>query len=315
MPASSIVILGNGFDVALDFKTRYSDFYNNSEELRALAASGNVLCSHILDSIKGDLWSDLEMGLYQYSLSITKQHGEGNVDQAKQFQKEFNELRTALFNYLNSETQKPKDAIKQHPVLGLNIEWHKLEPEFLTFNYSTTTLDTVSMNTRTYLMPDDSVNSDLFIYQHGSIFDTSSGKNRDPRAIVVGIDEDEQKVEALHSFLYKSHQNLHNLNDTIPRLKDKSLYIIYGCSLGKTDAGYFKHIFSPEQTGKTFIIYYYGEDGLDTIKTNISNYCSLFVFMSRNNVCFLNLQNPDETRKETVRIIDSFLTNPGANDR
>lgn len=51
-----------------------------------------MLCKHIVDNIKGDLWSDLEVGLYLYSLSITKQYGEGNISQAKQFKKEFNEL-------------------------------------------------------------------------------------------------------------------------------------------------------------------------------------------------------------------------------
>lgn len=62
MSARSI-ILGNGFDVALDYKTKYSDFYANSQELRKLSNSGNALCKHILDDIKGCLWSDLEIGL------------------------------------------------------------------------------------------------------------------------------------------------------------------------------------------------------------------------------------------------------------
>jgi len=309
MSARSIIVLGNGFDVALDYKTKYSDFYANSQELRKLSNSGNALCKHILDDIKGCLWSDLEIGLYEYSLSITKQYGEGNVEQAERFQEDFNELRKALFKYLNNETHEPKLVEARVPVLGLNNEWSKLYPEYLTFNYSITTFNTACKNTRAFLNSNDSINNNVFIYQHGSIYDTKECKNNTPQAIVVGIDEESQKVETLHSFLYKSHQNIHNPNDTIPRLINKSLYIIYGCSLGKTDASYFKHIFHIKQVKKTFIIYYYGESSLNTIKTNISCYCSLFDFMIKNNVYFLNIQSIDDTRKKTAEIIDSFLTN------
>ena len=57
MDTNSIIILGNGFDVALGIETRYSQFYEKSKELREFARNGNTLCQHILDHIKSDLWS------------------------------------------------------------------------------------------------------------------------------------------------------------------------------------------------------------------------------------------------------------------
>ena len=84
----SIIILGNGFDVALGYPTKYSQFYENSDLLRDYANKGNTLCKHILENVEGELWSDLERGLYQYSLHLTKKYGEGNKGQAEKFEKE-----------------------------------------------------------------------------------------------------------------------------------------------------------------------------------------------------------------------------------
>ena len=78
MDSHSIVIVGNGFDVALGIETRYSQFYEKSQDLRDYANNGNSLCQHILANIKDGYWSDLESGLYHYSLAITEKYGEGD---------------------------------------------------------------------------------------------------------------------------------------------------------------------------------------------------------------------------------------------
>ncbi len=78
----ALVILGNGFDVAWGIPTRYLQFYAHSSELKKYAAEGNQLCKHILDNKQGELWSDLEEGLYEYSRAITDKYGENNVEQA-----------------------------------------------------------------------------------------------------------------------------------------------------------------------------------------------------------------------------------------
>ncbi len=135
METYSLIILGNGFDVALGIPTRYSQFYERSRELREIAAHGNRLCQHILNHIKSELWSDLENDLYQYSLDLTQRFGTGNQEETTRFEREFNELRTALFNYLNWVSGTFVDFDKEAPVIGLNIEWHELEPQYLTFNY------------------------------------------------------------------------------------------------------------------------------------------------------------------------------------
>ena len=308
-----MVILGNGFDVALGIPTRYSQFYENSKELRDYAAKGNTLCQHILVNLKSELWSDLENGLYHYSLAITKEYGLGNEEQADKLEREFNELRDALFIYLDSVAGTIVSVDNQANVIGLNVEWHKLSPQYLTFNYSINTANTTSMNGRYIFNWDDSINDLRFIYQHGSIFDTKDGNTRNSNDIVVGIDQDTQPVEPAHAFLYKNRQKLHNLASTFHYIKEKDFYIVYGCSIGDSDAAYFKEIFSRNQKGKIFLIYGFGPEALDCIKANIERICGVTIsdLTANNYVEFLDVKQPVETRKTTKEIIQKYLTSIG----
>ena len=302
-----LVILGNGFDKALNFPTGYYDFYNNSKELKDYAMDGNKLCKHIIDNLKSDLWSDLESRLYEYSKNLTQEYGKGHSGEKDRFYKEFNELRNALFKYLDSISEIPQNTEQQLPILGLNIEWRKINPRYITFNYSTNTLVTASCNSRDFLNNDDSINENKFIYQHGSIYDTKNTRKRNPCDIVLGIDYEKQKVEEAHSFLYKSQQNIHNLDKTFQLFNEAQLFIIYGCSLGDSDMIYFKEIFSEAQEGKTFLIYGYGPDSLRVIETNIKKISTNYTkFYQNNTLIYLDVKEVQQTREETRRILENL---------
>lgn len=309
MDTQSMIILGNGFDVALGIETKYSQFYEKSQDLRTFADNGNNLCQHILDNIKDGYWSDLESGLYQYSLAITKKYGIGNQEQADKFEHDFNELRTALFNYLKGAAGAIVEVIKEVPALGLNVEWHKLEPQYLTFNYSINTANTASMNGRYILNEDNSINENHFIYQHGSIFDMQAGQNRQSGDIVVGIDPIVQSVETAHSFLYKTRQRLHDLNSTIDFISKKVFYAVYGCSVGDSDATYFRAIFNQNQYEKIFLIYGFGQEAIDSIKTNIERICSIEInaLEANNRVYFLDVRQVEKTRNITRDVVEGYL--------
>lgn len=309
MDSHSLVILGNGFDVALGIETRYSQFYEKSQDLRDNANNGNSLCQHILANIKDGYWSDLESGLYHYSLAITKKYGVGDKEQAEKFEHEFNELRTALFNYLNKAAGATVNALDEAPALGLNVEWHKLEPQYLTFNYSVNTANTASMNGRYILNSDDSIKESRFVYQHGSIYDMRNGQNRRPEDIVVGIDPHAQPVEEAHSFLYKTRQRLHDLNSSLEFINEKGFYVIYGCSVGDSDATYFRALFNANQKGKIFLIYGFGQSAIESIKANIQRICCISVgtLVNNNQVYMLDVTKVDQTRAVTKEVVENYL--------
>lgn len=309
MDSLSIVILGNGFDVAQGIPTRYSQFYQKCKGLHSLADKGNALCKHIIDNINSELWSDLECGLYHYSLGITREYGADCLEQAEKFQNEFNELRKALFDYLNSVSGTQVDINFEAAVIGLNIEWRKLEPQFLTFNYSINTAATANGADRYIYNNDDSLNELRFIYQHGSIYDPHVCRNRKPDEIVVGIDPNTQPVEHLHSFLYKTNQRLHEIGSTMDYISKKRFYVVYGCSVGDSDATYFRAIFNPYQHDKIYLIYGYGRDAIEAIKANIERICEIKVstLCAHNEVWFLDVQKVDATRVITRDVVENYI--------
>lgn len=300
----AMAFIGNGFDIALHFNTRYSDFYANSVKLKQLANNGNTLCKHIINNIKGTLWSDLECGLHQYSIELTQKYGKGNRCVANRYEKEFNELREALFDYLLKEVQNQVEAV--NGVLPIFLLWEKLNVQYVTFNY--TILLAGQINDRRILNKDDSVNTQYLIFQHGSTYNSKDACNRKPSDIVLGID-DSQVVEDLHGFLYKSNQQAFSFEQLKQYIDSKQIYIVYGCSMGASDKRYFEHLFNKNQCGKIYMIYAYGEDKIKQITDRVSSFvgkADWSKFIKSNEVNFINSENVSDAQKKTKSIIDSL---------
>ena len=220
--ASALVFIGNGFDVAHGLKTRYKDFYSDCAELNDLANSGNLLCQHILDHIKGDMWQDLECGLFEYSKMLTTQHNEGDTVSSERFKKEFQELRNALFYYIKKATNVSVSNNPGRQVALLSQEWMRLDYQIVSFNYSAIVAAyTSDAKTNSSGL---SFNPNKLIYQHGSIVNVEKAFDNTADKIVLGID-DSQRVEKCHSFLYKSIQNIFNVYDLLKTMRSEEHHV------------------------------------------------------------------------------------------
>lgn len=67
----TLIIVGNGLDLATGHKTSYSDFVK-SENFKELINSNNHLARFLLDKKNIQNWIDLEMELYNYSITLTE---------------------------------------------------------------------------------------------------------------------------------------------------------------------------------------------------------------------------------------------------
>lgn len=294
----SLIFIGNGFDVAHGRKTSYMDFYNRCEELKTLAQKGNSLCKHILDNIKGEQWKDLECGLHMYSIMLTNEVGEGNIQKAQLFESEFNTLKKALFYYLEKEQNRSIDKNYGHCVDLLFSEWEKTDFKIVSFNYTFCIANYTLPSARKY-----ELNVDLrkINYQHGSINDFRGGYNV-ADCIVLGID-DSQLVEKAHSFLYKSHQKMNSWHSLIEQINESDIFIVYGCSMGPSDEFYYRSLFENKE-GKKYIIYGKGEKSLAELRERVNWYTGgLDKFENFNDVFFINVDYPTALIK-TKKIID-----------
>ena len=304
----AMIFVGNGFDVAHGYKTKYIDFYTNSIELKELASKGNVLCQHILANIKGDLWQDLECGLHEYSKSLTLKHGEGDIISSTNFKHEFNELRSALFNYIKRASNA---SIMNNPgyfVGELSKEWARLDYQIVSFNY--TPIVAAYTNDTNLYSSNLSINKEKIIYQHGCMYNPERGIDNTAADIVLGID-DSQKVEQLHSFLYKSLQKVSDVTDLVDSMEEKTVFIVFGCSMGPSDHNYFSSLFDGNMQNKTYIIYGHGNDTLDSIKGYAMEYTGgIYNFQTKNHnkIHFIDDSIQRSAMSETKNVIDGLLT-------
>ena len=303
-----MIFIGNGFDVAHGYKTKYNDFYANSIELKELATKGNVLCQHILDNVKGDLWLDLECGLFEYSKSLTLKYGEGNKKNSTTFKQEFNELRSALFNYLKKASSVSVMDNPGYFVGEPSRVWARLDYQIVSFNY--TPIVAAYTNDADLYSSNLSFNKEKIVYQHGCMYNPERGIDNTAEDIVLGID-DNQKVELLHSFLYKSLQKVSDITDLVDAMREKNVYIVFGCSLGPSDHNYFSTLFDENMRDKTYIIYGHGKDALDSIKGYAMDYMgSIYNFQKENHnkIHFIDDDIQRSALSETKEAIGGLLT-------
>lgn len=285
----ALILLGNGFDIAHGYQTSYSDFYKKCKELKTLAEKGNSLCKHILEDVQGELWKDLECGLYSYSKMLTQKDKEGNILSAKKFKSEFFSLKEALFYYLDNEQNNR--SVNNNPGRQVELlynEWGRLDYQIVSFNYTFTVAN--------YTVSPDSYNGGLdfdfnkLIYQHGSIKNVDRVGNNTIDSIVLGID-DTQEVEELHSFLYKSRQNPYDLHSLIKLMDNSDIFIVYGCSMGPSDDFYFRNLFE-DRKDKLFIIYGYGDEKVKELMAIVHKYTGgLSRYLTINSLSFIDCSN------------------------
>jgi hypothetical protein len=96
-----LYIIGNGFDINLGLKTRYSDFYEYYKHIK----STNDLINDLKDEISKDIlnWSDLELAFGRYMK---------NLNSIEEFDQVFEDIVNSLGDYLsNEESTLDKNAI------------------------------------------------------------------------------------------------------------------------------------------------------------------------------------------------------------
>lgn len=295
----AVLILGNGFDVALGYNTKYSDFYKS--ETFGRYATETKLGKHIKENITGPNWTDLECGLYDFAKNDELFVYNGTDEERLiAFRDDFKKLKEALYRFLLQEQSREPSTTSKIP--ALLSEWFRFNLQVFTFNYTS-----IDFNIIKEYSPSEQKrieNSNSFIYQHGSLTDINTGSENSPSNIVLGIDES-QTTHRSYSFLCKNLQPRLNVRNLLDNVRDKDVIIIYGCSIGPSDTFYFKQIFSSFQN-KRYIIYHYGESELETIKSKILSLTgSLDEFECNNHVEFIDSSSPDVVEK-TKNIIDSI---------
>jgi len=271
---SKVLVLGNGFDIALGLRSKYADFINTRRgtirhafwPFRDPPTGDFANCSlyrHFYDyfqSNKNDdgniRWIDIEGELLNY---VRSKVGQTNIEElAKEDEHSFNSLKMMLQKYITVmptiEPQSPdKNLLRLLTAIRNNGQFNKA----YTFNYTNLEQEMIQFGK----FEPNKLPSIINVHR------TPSDENY--FNIVLGINED-VSLPKCYRYLFKSSQTEpSNLSQDMANADE---IIFYGLSFGEIDFPYFKSFFkhianqSILETKKHITIFTFGKSSVESIQ-------------------------------------------------
>lgn len=253
MGEDTLLIVGNGFDLSMGFKTSYGDFMQSSY---FPDKETSTLCSYLYDQYEENMgWIDIENELSEYSRMLTTKKLNAKkfntILDIDSLREEYDELKSALKLYLQEETKRAFGPSPDNPAKRV-IDQLPADSKIISFNYT-------SIIERLTLGKFQDSNGNL-LHIHGSLAPYDD--------IVFGV-EDSAKLSKEHVFLYKAHSRHLRVQEFSDWLNSAERIIFYGYSLGDTDRQYFENFFrklcSGDNTYTELVFYYYGQASYDNL--------------------------------------------------
>jgi len=257
---SKILILGNGFDLDLGLKTRYSDFWSSTLWTQAKNQCQEPYLVKSLERYRvTHHWFDLESGLEKGAFSLNKKLGTDfdNTNYLQSFQLLKDKLKLYIQNQ-QSSFSPPKNCVAEY--LLREITYNGAFRRIYTFNYTDLKYLASQMNVDS--LPD-------CIHVHGSL---ESGDD-----IILGIEtEDFKSIPEQLTFLIKSNSQYYRNNSLLDDITNADEVIFFGHSINGMDFPYFKEYFrmlsqrnDPEEKKRRVTIITYDETSSSQIKDNM----------------------------------------------
>lgn len=287
----TVLIIGNGFDLNLNYPTSYSDFMESSNFKSLISESNNILAKYLEFRMKdnGDNWIDIEneLGKYAYILRtsasiafempqvIMRDNHASHIQNS--FRSEYTQLCAALKDYLRKydELEKHDESIYKSNSFAFikKILYEQSSCYVVNFNYTSFVEKVINEVNVNY--------TDFCIRQiHGSLKDD----------IVFGV-QDNMELQREHVFLYKSYNKCQDVRELPQILDNADKIIFFGYSLGETDHSYFDDFFNSQTIKscqkKKFVFYHYGQTAYDDIIWQLRT-------LTKNRTSYLNQYNDIE---------------------
>lgn len=253
MGEETLLIVGNGFDLSMGFKTSYGDFMKSSYFPHEETSS---LCSYLHKQYEENMgWIDIENELSEYSRILTTKKLNAKkfntILDIDSLREEYDELKSSLKFYLQEATKRAFGPSPDNLAKRV-IDQLPADSKIISFNYTSI----IERMTRDRFC----TSKGNLLHIHGSLAPYDD--------IVFGV-EDSAKLSKEHVFLYKAHSRHLKVQEFSDWLNSAERIIFYGYSLGDTDRQYFENFFrklcSSDNTYTELIFYYYGQASYDNL--------------------------------------------------
>lgn len=230
-----LLILGNGFDVDLGMKSRYSDFakskiWEDEIEGDLNAKMRNGLLKTLVEAKNHDNWFDIEQTMMDYvrDLQDLAESTNYDYDAYEGDEKEYLKICDSLKKYLQQESEsfQAKGTSIVEEVMKLLLLKGNVR-KIYTFNY-TSVHDIIRKK-----LCIDGINPEV-IHVHGSL--------TPPDNIILGV-EGGNIIPEPYKFLYKTSSRYYHSNNLYEDLHSANEVIFFGHSINGMDFEYFHNFF------------------------------------------------------------------------
>lgn len=272
---NTLFIIGNGFDINLGMKTRYSDFYNYYQSLESQSKAVRSLKENISDDIEN--WSDLELSLGKYT---------ENISSLNEFDEVFEDILSNLAEYLHQEESKfdynkideakilkylcfPERSLSKadtDKIVSYKDKWHNYQwyINIMTLNYTRTVeklLREKTQNIKIGTHHSASITLRDIQHIHGFVDDRMiMGVNDISQIKNTSFHEKQEILEAIiKTKCNKAYK--HKIDDLcINQISSAKLICIFGSSIGATDNNWWELIGEQLKGECLLIIFFRGEE-------------------------------------------------------
>lgn len=237
-----VFILGNGFDLDLHFKTKYSDYFEIWERNRLwpFDDSSKGLGGYLHRCAKTEKWLDLEMSLFNYASKEkgVATRGDNGLYPIESDKNDFLRLVNNLTGFITRIPNETSINIESVASKVLNSVLCSSEYSIYSFNY--TNLNEIADRLQIKYCLDENNEHDInYTHVHGNIRDKS---------IILGVHSDACLIDG-YAFLKKNYQPLYKATDIMQDLAIADEVVFFGLSMGIIDFPYFRNFFSSLSSG------------------------------------------------------------------
>lgn len=221
---NNIFIIGNGFDLDLGLKTKYSDFANSKHWQQLSSCKGELFC-HLKNKKQIEQWFDIEKELLSFA-HFDVDYLKNNVGKFNPSvdRLDFVKIQEALCAYIDEQQNEHiKSSSAAAKVLQAVVNNGYFNSVY-SFNYTDINVFARQMGLRQEI--------DCF-HIHGQVANKS---------IILGVDE--ANLINGYEFLYKTMSPNYHSNNMFDDLVKSSEIVIFGLSFGSIDYTYFKDFFN-----------------------------------------------------------------------
>ena len=296
--AKKLFIIGNGFDIDLGLKTRYSDFANSKvwdKLMENTYGFDQDLLGALRDAKEKEAWFDIEKTMNDYVRAIRPEYL--TTDLVEKDKRSFTEVAKALAEYLKKEQETRTLESNRYAAQVLRLVSEVSGFEYYTFNY--TSLGSIA-NSCGF-----KIDTSKITHVHGSLGNDS---------IILGVLTDPaNQIHEQYSFMYKDNSRFYSSNNMYEDFEKADDIIFFGHSVNGMDFPYFKDFFikqsgmAGEYKSKHITIFTYDDDSNQQIRNSIRNaQVDLTQLFRRNDIKIIQTKQMYDNDKNELQKFEAF---------